>query len=96
LGFDGAFGSAEAKGRIELVSRINKDGVLRVISQRTRSQEMNRTDALERFVDLLKHALTPERRDQDANACRRQRTANGRKEKRTVIKETRSKKGWDS
>src|SRR5690349_17172329 len=40
--------SEEQRQRIasRLQSRINKDGVLRVISQRTRSQEMNREDVL--------------------------------------------------
>src|SRR5436853_3579933 len=43
----------------KLATRVNKDGVLRVISQRTRSQDLNRSDAIERFVDLLREALTP-------------------------------------
>lgn len=81
----------------KLVTRINKDGVLRIISQRTRSQEMNRTDALERFVDLLKHALTPERpRIKTRMPAGAKERRMEEKKKRTVIKETRSKKGWDS
>src|SRR5579871_3724278 len=40
-----------------LQTRINKDGLLRVISQRTRSQELNREDALTRFIELLQNAL---------------------------------------
>ena len=81
----------------KLVTRINKDGVLRIISQRTRSQEMNRTDALERFVDLLNDALTPERprvKTRMPRAAKERRMEE--KKKRRVIKETRSKKGWDS
>ncbi|PYS23125.1 MAG: aminoacyl-tRNA hydrolase [Acidobacteria bacterium] len=81
----------------KLVTRINKDGVLRIISQRTRSQEMNRTDALERFVDLLKHALTPERpRIKTRMPAGAKERRMEEKKKRRVIKETRSKKGWDS
>ncbi len=91
--------SQEQKQKVasKLVTRINKDGVLRIISQRTRSQEMNRTDALERFVDLLNDALTPERprvKTRMPRAAKERRMEE--KKKRRVIKETRSKKGWDS
>ena len=37
------------KIRETIGGRINKDGVLRIVSQRTRSQELNRSDAIERF-----------------------------------------------
>jgi ribosome-associated protein len=40
-----------------LASRIGKDGVLRVISQQTRSQATNRELAIERFVELLRDAV---------------------------------------
>jgi ribosome-associated protein len=40
-----------------LGSRIDKDGVLRVVSQSTRSQFSNRDLAIERFVELLQAAL---------------------------------------
>ena len=40
-----------------LPTRINKLGVLRVVSQKTRSQAANRELALERFVELLQQAL---------------------------------------
>lgn len=40
-----------------LGSRMSKDGVLRVISQQTRSQVANREDAVARFVCLLQTAL---------------------------------------
>jgi ribosome-associated protein len=55
--------SQEDKDRIisRLGSRINKDGVLRVISQQTRSQMANRERAVERFVDLLRTALKQEK-----------------------------------
>ena len=81
----------------KLATRINKDGVLRVVSQRTRSQDMNRADALERFSDLLRHALTPERpriKTRIPAAASQRRIEE--KKKRTLIKRTRSDKGWDS
>ncbi len=40
-----------------LGNRIGKDGLLRVISQRTRSQVENKELAVERFVELLQDAL---------------------------------------
>jgi ribosome-associated protein len=40
-----------------LRTRIGKDGVLRVISQQTRSQAENKELAVERFVELIQDAL---------------------------------------
>ena len=45
-----------------LAARINSKGILRVTSQTTRSQDMNRVDATERFADLLRNALVVERK----------------------------------
>lgn len=80
-----------------LTTRINKEGVLRIVSQKTRSQEMNRTDALERFSDLLCRALT------DQRSRIKTRVPAGAKErrieekrKRTLVKRERLKRGWDS
>ena len=49
----------EQKKLIEnrLANRVNKDGVLRVISQQTRSQSENRQIALQRFIELMQTAL---------------------------------------
>lgn len=51
----------EQKRRIlrRLATRISKDGVLRVVSQQSRSQAANRETAVARFVTLLQEALTP-------------------------------------
>jgi len=51
--------TADQKSRIleKLATRINNAGVLRVVSQQTRSQKANRDAALERFVALLQQAL---------------------------------------
>ena len=79
-----------------LATRINKDGVLRIVSQRTRSQDMNRADATERFASLLMMALAPKR---SRIATRTPVPAIERrlesKRKRTSIKHARLKKGWD-
>ncbi len=42
-----------------LQNRIGKNGVLRVISQQTRSQIENKELAIERFAELLRDALRP-------------------------------------
>jgi ribosome-associated protein len=51
--------SPEQKELIQgrLATRIGKDGVLRVISQQTRSQIENKELAKERFVELLRDAV---------------------------------------
>jgi len=43
---------------VKLKGRISKDGVLRVSCQQSRSQAANRDGAVERFVELLRQALT--------------------------------------
>ena len=44
-----------------LASRISREGVLRVTSQRHRSREANRRATIERFVDLIADALAEEK-----------------------------------
>jgi ribosome-associated protein len=53
----------EHKARIRgrLAGRINKAGVLRVTSQKHRTQAANRQAARERFAELLAEALAPRR-----------------------------------
>ena len=81
----------------KLATRINNDGILQVVSQRTRSQEMNRADAMERFADLLRSALTPRRarfKTRLPRAAKEERLQE--KKKRSVKKQGRSTKGWDT
>lgn len=58
-----------------LANRINKEGVLRVVAQTTRSQAANREEALRRFVELLQAALhrDPPRRPTGVPAAERER-----------------------
>jgi len=91
--------SADQKRKISgrLSARINKEGVLRIVSQKTRSQDMNRTDALKRFSDLLRRALTEKRsriQTRVPPATKERRIEE--KRKRKVIKQDRSNRGWDS
>ena len=39
--------------------RLTQDGVLIITAQRHRTQERNRQDALERLLELIRHAATP-------------------------------------
>jgi ribosome-associated protein len=81
----------------KLSTRISKDGVLRIVSQRTRSQDLNRADAIERFLELVRTALTPERpriKTRIPAAARERRIE--AKRKRGLIKHVRSKEGWDT
>ena len=80
----------------KLFGRINKEGILRVISQRTRSQERNRSDATERFSELLRVALAPQRKrikTRVTKAAQARRVEE--KKKRGMVKQGRGKKGWE-
>ena len=82
-----------AQIRKRLANRINKDGMLKITSQKTRSQELNRTDAIERFASLLRDALRTQPR---RIPTRVSRAAQDRrleeKRKRTKLKLSRSHK----
>ena len=81
----------------KLSTRISKEGILQIVSQRTRSQESNRADAIERFSELLRRALTPKRlrvKTRVPAGAKQQRLLE--KRKRSMTKQTRSSKGWDS
>jgi len=82
--------------RARLATRINKEGILQVTSQRTRSQELNRADVQERFAELLRDALhkePPRIPTRVSRAAKIKRVEE--KKKRTEIKVARSRRGWD-
>ncbi|MFC1813658.1 alternative ribosome rescue aminoacyl-tRNA hydrolase ArfB [Thermodesulfobacteriota bacterium] len=75
-----------------LPTRINKVGVLRVVSQKHRSQSLNRGTAIERFVSLLRESLlevTPRKKTTVSEAAKQRRLAE--KKHRSRIKQNRSK-----
>jgi len=84
--------------REKLSSRISKEGVLQISSQRTRSQEFNREDVVTRFAELLRDALREEKARVKTRATRAAREER-LKEKRikTAVKQARVKgsKAWD-
>jgi ribosome-associated protein len=91
--------SDEQKRKIigRLATRISKEGILQVVSQRTRSQELNRLDALTRFSELLRRVLTPQmpRIKTRISAGAKQRRLD-EKRKHSLTKQKRSKQGWDT
>jgi ribosome-associated protein len=89
--------SAEQKQRIlsTLSGRIDRQGVLRVVSQKHRSQEANRRGAVERLQELLEEALKPvpvRRKPRPSAASRRRRLAE--KKQRSQLKRQRAKQDW--
>jgi ribosome-associated protein len=83
----------EQKARIfaRLRTRINKEGVLQVHSQRHRSQEMNRAEAERRLGALLGEAIEeirPRRKTRVPSGSRKRRRED--KQRRSRVKETRS------
>jgi len=91
--------SEEQKRKIigRLATRISKEGILQVVSQRTRSQELNRLDALARFSELLRRVLTPQlpRIKTRVSEAAKQRRVD-EKRKHSLTKQKRSKQGWDT
>jgi ribosome-associated protein len=85
--------------RAKLSSRISKEGVLQVSSQRTRSQDLNREDTVARFAELLRDALREEKKRVKTKATRASREERLQKKRlRTRVKQARSIKGsraWD-
>jgi ribosome-associated protein len=76
-----------------LGSRIDKDGVLRVVSQSTRSQLSNRELAIERFVELLQSALKqlpPRKKTRVSKAAKERRLEE--KKQRSSLKRERAKR----
>lgn len=77
-----------------LASRITKDGILRVTSQRHRTREANRHAAIGRFIELIDDALevrAPRKKTKVSRAAKRRRIE-GKKRRGQVKKMRRSPK----
>lgn len=89
--------SAEQKKRIRsrLSTRINKDGVLRVVCQKYRTQKANRQEVVERLTELLNCALKRKpvrKKTKIPYAAKRKRIQE--KKRRSILKRQRDKVGF--
>jgi ribosome-associated protein len=80
---------ADMRARMEKLAgnRLTRDGVLVITAQRFRTQERNRQDALDRFVELAQRAAvrpTPRRPTRPTRGSRERRLEG--KKRRSVIK----------
>jgi ribosome-associated protein len=89
--------SDDQKARIlsRFSSRIDREGVLRVVSQKFRTQEANRRAAVERFGQLLAEAMkpVPVRKKTKASAGAHERRL-ARKKYRGAVKRNRATRDW--
>ena len=76
-----------------LKTRIGRDGVLRVISQQTRSQAANRELTVERFVELMREAVrqVPVRKKVRVSRAGKERRLE-EKRQRSILKHERFKR----
>ena len=81
--------------RTALSTRMDKHGVLRVVSQKHRTQEGNRRAALERLQQLVAEALKPEpvrKKTKIPTGARERRLRE--KKRRGALKQQRGKREW--
>ncbi len=86
--------SDEVKGRILRVKdrRLSKEGIIVIKSQRYRSQDKNRSDALEKLAEMIRKALVrrkPRKRTKPTKKSQEKRL--DEKTKRGRLKESRGK-----
>jgi len=80
-----------------LASRAEKDGVIRVVSQRCRTQKANREAAVERLEELLREALKKKaarKKTKVPEAAKRKRLE--RKKRRGFLKKQRAERSFES
>ena len=78
-----------------LATRIDKHGVMRVVSQKFRTQKANRNAAVERLGVLLREALKTQpvrKKTRIPYAVKRRRLEE--KRRRSLLKQQRTKRGW--
>jgi ribosome-associated protein len=90
--------SDEQKGQIlkRLASRADKDGVIRVVSQRYRTQKANREAAVERLEELLRGALKKKavrKKTRVPEAAKRERLE--KKKRRGFLKRQRAERSFE-
>jgi ribosome-associated protein len=89
----------DVRARLERLAgkRLTNDGVLVITAQRHRTQERNREDALDRLVELIRHAATPPRprRPTKPTKASKERRLQGKKRRSTLKGLRRDKPSWD-
>ena len=90
--------SDEQKGQIlkRLASRADKDGVIRIVSQRYRTQKANRRAAVERLEELLRGALKKKvvrKKTRVPEAVKRERLE--KKKRRGFLKKQRAERSFE-
>jgi ribosome-associated protein len=88
----------EVRGRLKGLAgrRLSKEGVLVIEAAQHRTQERNRADALDRFIDLLRRAAerpVPRRKTRPPKSSKRQRLES--KKRRSHIKNLRKVRSFD-
>ena len=90
--------SDEQKKRIlrRLATRADKNGVIRVVSQKYRTQKANRRVAIERLVELLREALRkkPVRKKTKVPEWAKQKRLEEKKQ-RSMLKQQRAEKDFE-
>ena len=78
-----------------LATRADKNGVVRVASQKFRTQKANRTAALERLCQLLREALSTRRVRKKTKVPKyAQQRRLEEKKRQSLLKQQRAKKNW--
>jgi len=81
--------------RQKLSGRINQEGILKVVSQKARSQSMNKALATERFYALLEAALAkPKKRIATKLSKAQKQRIEKRKKRHSEKKQMRRKDTW--
>lgn len=79
-----------------LANRIGKDGLLRVVSQRFRTQRANRRSAVKRLCELLGDALkTPRARKETTMPFAAKQRRLQKKRKRSLLKQQRAQESFE-
>lgn len=79
-----------------LASRADKDGVIRIVSQRYRTQKENRKAAIERLEELLRGALKKKKvRKQTRIPEKARRERLEKKKRRSILKKQRAERDFE-
>jgi ribosome-associated protein len=89
----------DVRARLERLagSRLTRDGVLVIIAQRHRTQARNRQDALDRLLELIRHAAVApvKRRPTRPTRASRERRIEGKKRHAGIKRLRRAKPSFD-